>query len=69
MLKKLLTVGLALTMMFAVTACSSKDSDSDKPNDNNTSDNTKQERPFTESNGLMMKRYVCLKQLASMLNI
>ena len=27
MLKKLLTVGLALTMMFAVTACSSKDSD------------------------------------------
>ena len=51
MLKKLLTVGLALTMMFAVTACSSKDSDSDKPNDNNTSDNTKQERPFTESNG------------------
>ena len=74
MLKKLLTVGLALTMMFAVTACSSKDSDSDKPNDNNTSDNTKQERPFTESNGLstlllMMKRYVCLKQSASMLNI
>ena len=53
MLKKLLTVGLALTMMFAVTACSSKDSDSDKPNDNNTSDNTKQERPFTESNGLI----------------
>ena len=53
MLKKLLTVGLTLTMMFAVTACSSKDSDSDKPNDNNTSDNTKQERPFTESNGLI----------------
>ena len=53
MLKKLLTVGLALTMMFAVTACSSKDSDSDKPNDNNTSDNAKQERPFTESNGLI----------------
>ena len=53
MLKKLLTVGLALTMMFAVTACSSKDSDSAKPNDNNTSDNTKQERPFTESNGLI----------------
>lgn len=54
MLKKLLTVGLALTMMFGLTACSTDDSDSD---DNSltttTTTPTTQERPFTESDGLI----------------
>lgn len=52
MLKKLLTVGLALTMMFAVTACSSDDSGK-KDENNSSTTTTTQERPFTESAGLI----------------
>lgn len=51
MLKKLLTISLALTMVFGLTACSSDDSDTPSTGDNGTTD--KQDRPFTESDGLI----------------
>lgn len=54
MLKKLLTVGLALTIMFGLTACSTDDSGSDDNNSKSTTTTpTAQERPFTESDGLI----------------
>lgn len=54
MLKKLLTVGLALMMMFGLTACSTDDSDSDDSSSKTTTTTpAAQERPFTESDGLI----------------
>lgn len=56
MLKKVLSVSLALIMMFGLTSCSEDDSNvGTDDNQINTTDNkvTKEERPFTESNGLI----------------
>lgn len=55
MLKKSLSLCLVLTMMLGLTACSNDDSKPDTDNQTNTSNNTvtKEERPFTESNGLI----------------
>lgn len=56
MLKKLLSICLVLTMMFGLTACSDEDSkpnNNDNDNTNSTDNITDQERPFTESNGLI----------------
>lgn len=56
MLKKILSIGLVLTMIFGLTACSNDNSNpapdgqSDNGDDNIT---TNQDRPFTESNGLI----------------
>lgn len=56
MLKKVLSVSLALILMFGLTACS-EDNSKTGTDDNqiNTTDNngTQEERPFTESNGLI----------------
>ena len=77
MLKKLLSLCLVLTMLFGVTACSKDDSkttDSDNDNTNSTDDISRKERPFTESNGLIILqlvkiKYVYQKLLVNMLNI
>lgn len=58
MLKKSLNLCLVLTMMFGLTACSKDDPDpkpvdNDNNNTNRTDDITSQERPFTESGGLI----------------
>lgn len=55
MLKKSLSLCLVLTMMFGLTACSNDDSKPDPDNQTNPTDNavTKEERPFTESDGLI----------------
>ncbi len=55
MLKKSLSLCLVLTMMFGLTACSNDDSKPDSDNQTNPTDNavTKEERPFTESDGLI----------------
>ena len=54
MLKKLLTVGLALTMMFAMTACSNDEPSTPDTDDNDTTTTTQsQERPFTEAPGII----------------
>lgn len=51
MIKKMLMVGLVLTMMFGITACSTDDSDTTNIVDSGTSE--KKDRPFTESDGLI----------------
>lgn len=56
MLKKILSICLVLTMMFGLSACSDNDSEpnkNDNDNTNSTDNITNQERPFTESNGLI----------------
>lgn len=55
MLKKSLSLCLVLTMMFGLTACSNDDSKPDPDKQTNTTNNTvtKEERPFTESDGLI----------------
>lgn len=55
MLKKSLSLCLVLTMMFGLTACSNDDSKPDPGNQTDSTDNavTKEERPFTESDGLI----------------
>lgn len=55
MLKKSLSLCLVLTMMFGLTACSNDDSKPDPDKQTNTTNNTvtKEERPFTELDGLI----------------
>lgn len=53
--KKLLSACLALTMVFGLTACSNDDPKVDTNDEPDTTNEpvTKEERPFTESNGLI----------------
>lgn len=56
MLKKLLSICLVLTMVFGLTACTNNDpkpKNNDNDNTGNPDDTTNEERPFTESNGLI----------------
>lgn len=55
MLKKILSIGLVLTMVFGLTACNNdKSNPTPDEQDNGGDDNTtNQDRPFTESNGLI----------------
>lgn len=55
MLKKILSVALVLTMVFGLTACNNdKSNPTPDEQDNGGDDNiTNQDRPFTESNGLI----------------
>ena len=53
MLKKLLTIGLSLMMVITLTACGGDDSNSGSSSSGGSDNNTTEERPFTESKGLI----------------
>ena len=53
MLKKLLTIGLSLMMVITLTACGGDDSKSGGSSSGGSDNNTTEERPFTESKGLI----------------